>query len=34
MRIDKYFNLNPISIGDPDIYLRAKFKKTRLENGV
>ena len=33
-RIDKYFKLKPSSIGDPDIYLGAKLKKMRLENGV
>ena len=32
--IDKYFNLKPILIGDTDIYLGAKLKKMRLENGV
>ena len=32
--IDKYFNLNPNLIGDPDIYLGAKLKKMILENGV
>ena len=31
-RIDKYFNLNPSLIGDPDIYLGAKLKKMRLKN--
>ena len=33
-RIDKYFKLNPSSIGDPEIYLGAKLKKMRLENRV
>ena len=33
-RINKYFKLKPSSIGDPDIYLGAKLKKMRLENGV
>ena len=33
-RIYKYFNLNPISVGDPDIYMGYKLKKMRLENGV
>ena len=33
-QIDKYFKLNPSSIGDPDIYLGAKLKKMQLENGV
>ena len=32
--IDKYFKLNPNSIGDPDIYLGAKLNNMRLENGV
>ena len=34
MKIDKYFKLKPSSIGDPDIYLGAKLKYTRAENGV
>ena len=33
-RINKYFKLKPSSIGDPDVYLGAKLKKMRLENGV
>ena len=33
-RIDKYFKLNPSLIVNPDIYLGAKLKKMRLENGV
>ena len=33
-RIDKYFILNPSSIGDPDIYLGDKLMKTRLKNGI
>ena len=33
-RINKYFNIKPSSIGDPDIYLGAKLNKTRIENGV
>ena len=33
-RIDKYFNIKTSSIFEPDIYLGAKLKKTRLENGV
>ena len=33
-RIDKYFKLNPSSIGDPEIYLGSKLNKDRLENGV
>ena len=32
--IDKYFKLEPISIGDPNIYLGAKLSKMRLNNGV
>ena len=34
MKIDKYFKLKQSSIGDPDIYLGAKLKYTRAENGV
>ena len=34
LRIDKYFKLEPSSIGDRDIYWGAKLKKMRLENGV
>ena len=33
-RIDNYFNLNPSSIGDPDIYLGGELNKMRLESGV
>ena len=33
-RMNKYFNFNTSSIGNPDIYLGSKFKKMRLENGV
>ena len=32
--IYKYFKLKPSSIGNPDIYLGAKSKNMRLENGV
>ena len=32
--IDKNFKFKPNSIGDPDIYLGAKLKKTRMDNGV
>ena len=32
-RIDKYFKIKPSSIGDPDIELGAKLRKTRLANG-
>ena len=34
MKIDKYFKLKPSSIGDPGIYLGAKLKYTRAENGL
>ena len=34
MKIDKYCKLKPSSIGDPDIYLGAKLKYPRAENGV
>jgi len=33
-RLDKYFMMKPGSIGNPDMYLGAKIKKTQLENGV
>ena len=33
-RIDKYFNIKPSFIGDPDIYLVAMLNKMRLKNGV
>ncbi len=32
--IDKYFQMKEGSIGDPDLYLGAKLRKTRLPNGV
>ncbi len=32
--INKYLPLKPSSVGDPDIYLGAKLKETRLPNGV
>ena len=32
--IDKYFKMKPGSIGDPDFYLGAKIRPTRLPNGV
>jgi hypothetical protein len=32
--INKYLPLKPSSVGDPDIYLDAKLKETRLPNGV
>ena len=32
--IDKYFKMKDGSIGDPDMYLGAKLRKTRLPNGV
>ena len=33
-RIDKYMKLKPDSVGDPDIYLGAKVKRVKVENGV
>ena len=33
-QVDKYFMMKPGSIGDPDIYLGAKLRKVRLDNGV
>lgn len=33
-RIGKYFHMKPDSIGDPDIYLGAKLRQTKLPNGV
>ena len=33
-QIDKYFTMKPDSIGDPDLYLGAKFRKITLANGV
>ena len=33
-RIYNYFTLKPTSIGDPDIYLGSKLRKTKLPNGV
>ena len=33
-QIDKAFTLKPDSVGDPDIYLGAKFRRHRLKNGV
>jgi hypothetical protein len=33
-RINGYMPLKPSSVGDPDIYLGAKLKQTRLSNGV
>ena len=33
-KINDYLPLKPDSVGDPDIYLGAKLKQTRLENGV
>jgi len=32
--LDKYFQMKPGSIGDPDIYLGGKLRRTQLENGV
>ena len=34
MNIDKYFKFKPNSIGDPDIYIGAELKNTRMDNGV
>ena len=33
-KINDYLPLKPDSVGDPDIYLGAKLKQTRLENGL
>ncbi len=33
-KINKYMLLNPSSVGDPDIDLGAKLRRTRLKNGV
>ena len=33
-QIDKYFKMKPDSIGDPDFYLGAKLRQTKLPNGV
>lgn len=33
-KINEYLPLKPDSVGDPDIYLGAKLRQTRLENGV
>ena len=33
-QLDKYFQMKPGSIGDPDIYLGAKLRSVRLNNGV
>jgi len=32
--LDKYFQMKPGSIGDPDIYLGAKLRQVTLDNGV
>jgi hypothetical protein len=32
--INRYLPLEPSSVGNPDIYLGAKLKETRLPNGV
>ncbi len=32
--INGYMPLNPSLVGDPDIYLGAKLKMTRLDNGI
>ena len=33
-QINRYLPLKPTSVGDPDIYLGAKLRKTRLANDV
>ena len=33
-KIDKFFQMKPGSIGDPDVYLGGKLRKIRLPNGV
>jgi hypothetical protein len=33
-KINNYWPLKPDSVGNPDIYLGAKLKQTRLDNGV
>ena len=33
-KINRYLPLKPSSVGDPDIYLGAKLRRTRLKNGV
>ena len=33
-RLDKYFKLKEDLVGDLEVYLRAKLKRMRLENGV
>ena len=33
-KLDKYFNLNPGSTGDPDMYLGSKLWRMTLRNGV
>ena len=33
-RMDKFFMMKKVSIGDPDIYLGAKLCKVQLDNGV
>ena len=33
-RLDNYFNMKPVSLGDPDIYLGAKLRKINMHNGV
>jgi hypothetical protein len=33
-KINGYMPLKPSSVGDPDIYLGAKLRRTRLKNGV
>ena len=33
-QLDKYFKLKEDLVGDPEVYLEAKLKRMRLENGV
>ena len=33
-KLDKYFKLNPVSTGDPDMYLGAKLWQIKLRSGV
>jgi hypothetical protein len=34
VELDKFFQMKPGSIGDPDIYLGAKLQQVQLDNGV
>ena len=33
-KIDKYLTLNPLSVGEPDVYLGANLRKTTIPNGI